>query len=131
MSAGAHSGARFELSPKEKNLLGRDWQCKIMLSDPQCSRVHAEVFHDEDGWWLRDNKSSNGTYVNGQSVDQARLMDGTEVRIGATAFVFSELTNCKVVPAAQDPSPESQSNGNLTIVLDKSLNPKETGAIHA
>ena len=90
MNAGANAGARFELSPDEKNLLGRDWQCKIVLNDPQCSRVHAEIFRDQDGWFLRDNESSNGTYVNGQPVDQARLMEGTEVRIGASAFVFSE-----------------------------------------
>ena len=128
MNAGAHAGARFELSPGEKNLLGRDWQCRIVLNDPQCSRVHAEVYHDEDGWWLRDNKSSNGTYVNGQSVDQARLMEGTEVRIGACAFVFSESTHRKSIQSAtEDPDLESKSTGNLTIVLDKSMNPRETG----
>ena len=90
MNAGANAGARFELSVLEENLLGRDWECRIVLNDPQCSRVHAVVYQDEDGWWLRDNKSSNGTYVNGQSVDQARLMEGTEVRIGSSSFVFSE-----------------------------------------
>lgn len=128
MNAGANAGARFELSPEEKNLLGRDWQCKIVLNDPQCSRIHAEVFHDEDGWWLRDNKSSNGTYVNGQSVDEARLMEGTEVRIGASAFVFSESANQKSAPALkQEPGPENKSTGNLTIVLDRSMNPRETG----
>ncbi len=128
MNAGAHAGARFELSPEEKNLLGRDWQCKIVLNDPQCSRIHAEVFHDEDGWWLKDNKSSNGTYVNGQSVDQARLMDGTEVRIGACAFVFSESMNRNSIPTEKEErEPENKSNGNLTIVLDKSMNPRETG----
>ena len=133
MNAGANAGARFELSPEDKNLLGRDWQCKIVLNDPQCSRIHAEVFRDEDGWWLRDNESSNGTYVNGQPVDQARLIDGTEVRIGASAFVFSESEkqkksgNKKSAQNEFDDDPESPTTGNLTIVLDKSMNPKETG----
>ena len=132
MNAGANAGARFELSPDEKNLLGRDWQCKIVLNDPQCSRVHAEIFRNEDGWWARDNNSSNGTYVNGQPIDQARLIEGTELRIGASNFVFSEARKKKKKPPkSEEPSPseeaENKSTGNLTIVLDKSLNPMETG----
>ncbi len=128
MNAGANAGARFELSPDEKNLLGRDWQCKIVLNDPQCSRVHAEIFRDQDGWFLRDNESSNGTYVNGQPVDQARLMEGTEVRIGASAFVFSESAKKPSEPKPETDSGQQQSaTNNLTIVLDKSVNPKETG----
>ena len=122
MNAGSNAGARFELIPGEKNLLGRDWQCRIVLNDPQCSRVHAEIFRNEDGWWLKDNKSSNGTYVNGQSVEQARLIEGTEVRIGASSFSFSEALKKKSSRATlgheeSDSSSEQRSTGNLTIVL--------------
>ncbi len=139
MSAGANAGARFELAVDEKNLLGRDWQCRIVLNDPQCSRIHAEIYQDEDGWWLKDNKSSNGTYVNGQLVHQARLIEGTELRIGASAFTFSEAVKKKTANpsdadigaggAASELSSESsfKSTGNITIVLDKSMNPRETG----
>lgn len=128
MNAGANAGARFELSVLEENLLGRDWECRIVLNDPQCSRVHAAVYQDEDGWWLRDNKSSNGTYVNGQSVDQARLMEGTEVRIGSSSFIFSEaIQQSAAKTLSEEPESERCSTGNLTIVLDRSMNPRETG----
>ena len=131
MNAGSNAGARFELIPEEKNLLGRDWQCRIVLNDPQCSRVHAEIFRNEDGWWLKDNQSSNGTYVNGQSVDQARLIEGTEVRIGASSFSFSEALKKtgkkEPLGTGESSSHENKTTGNLTIVLDKSMNPRETG----
>lgn len=135
MNAGSNAGARFELSPTEPNLLGRDWQCKIVLNDPQCSRVHARVFCDDDGWWLEDNDSSNGTLVNGQTVDQARLVDGTEVRIGASSFVFSDVRpnsspeskQSEVAATIEHRESEARSTGNLTVVLDKSMNPRETG----
>lgn len=128
MNAGANAGARFELSVLEENLLGRDWECRIVLNDPQCSRVHAAVYQDEDGWWLRDNKSSNGTYVNGQSVDQARLMEGTEVRIGSSSFIFSEaIQQSAAKTLSEEPESERCSTGNLTIVLDRTMNPRETG----
>ena len=126
MNAGANSGARFELVKAEKNLLGRDWECRVVLNDPQCSRFHAEIYCDEDGWWVRDKQSSNGTFVNGQTVEQARLMDGTQLRIGASSFTFSSKTAAiggKGKKGVDDPKkPE-----DITIVLDESMNPQETG----
>ena len=103
--------------------MGRDWECRIVLNDPQCSRVHAEIFHEEDGWWIRDNKSSNGTYVNGQSVEQARLVEGTQVKVGASSFTFNLLNPEEVFSDSAD----NGGVGGLTIVLDQSMNPKETG----
>ncbi len=126
MNAGISSGARFELSPENRNLLGRDWQCRIVLNDPQSSRVHAEVFKDEDGWWIQDNKSRNGTYVNGQAIDNARLVDGTEIRIGASMLTFQSHLTKSSKPAEQEPQHEEQVTGG-TIVVDQSMNPRETG----
>lgn len=123
MNAGENIGTRFELIADEENLLGRDWSCRIVLNDPQCSRIHAEVYCDDDGWWIRDRKSSNGTYVNGQTIDSARLMEGTEVKVGSCKFTF--------VTSREDPAEkiisEMQSQGSSTIILDQSLDPQETG----
>lgn len=123
IDAGENIGTRFELIPDEENLLGRDWSCRIVLSDPQCSRVHAEIYCDEDGWWIKDRKSSNGTYVNGQNIDSARLMEGTEVKVGSCKFKFAISED--VAPVAR-PAEEPRSK-NSTIILDQSLDPKETG----
>ena len=124
MKAGSNSGARFELSLDEKNLLGRDWECRVVLNDPQCSRVHAEIYTDEDGWWIRDNESSNGTYVNGQTIDVARLIDGTDVRLGSSAFTFTVGKAEKGNKKGED---VEQNSTNVTIVLDETFNPRETG----
>lgn len=85
---GARSGAKFLLEKESKNLIGRDVACEIVLTDPLCSRVHATVDRDEDGWWIRDLDSRNGTYLNDQKVDEARLLDGCELRLGSAEFRF-------------------------------------------
>ena len=123
MNAGITSGARFEMNPETKNLLGRDWQCRVVLNDPESSRVHAEVFKDEDGWWIKDNQSRNGTFVNGQQVDNARLIDGTELRIGDSLFTFQ--TQNTDTRESDRPYEEPVTGG--TIVIDQSMNPRETG----
>lgn len=123
LNAGANSGARFELSEQSENTLGRDWDCQVVLNDPQCSRVHAKIVFEDDAWWVRDNESSNGTYVNGQTIDHARLMDGTQVRIGSCAFTFHEIGHAEK-EAGQAPTPEDEQQ---TIILEEAMNPKETG----
>lgn len=44
---------------------GRLASLEIVLDDSSVSRRHAEVRHGEDGWYVRDLESTNGTYVNG------------------------------------------------------------------
>ena len=63
MTAGSRAGSNYLLDPNAENLIGRGLDCQIVLSDPLSSRVHAIVFSDEDGWWVRDAGSRNGTLL--------------------------------------------------------------------
>src|SRR5947207_10901639 len=44
---------------------GRLGSLEIVLDDSSVSRRHAEVRHGDEGWFVRDLESTNGTYVNG------------------------------------------------------------------
>ena len=45
---------------------GRLGSLEIVLDDSSVSRRHAEVRRGDDGgWYVRDQESTNGTYVNG------------------------------------------------------------------
>ena len=129
MNTGASAGARFELLPTQENMLGRDWECKIVLNDPQCSRMHASVSLDEDGWWIRDNGSSNGTFVNGQTVNEARLVDGTEIRVGNSVFSFTEKVKAQTSPVVTDrlSTDLGSETVGLTVIHDREMDPQETG----
>jgi transcriptional regulator with GAF, ATPase, and Fis domain len=127
MNTGASAGARFELLRDQVNQLGRDWECRIVLNDPQCSRIHAEVVRNEEGWWIRDNGSSNGTFVNGQTINEARLMDGTEVRVGNSVFSFTEKATIPKKDKELLSAESVPSSGGLTVVTDRLLDPQETG----
>jgi len=71
--------------------LGRAPTNKLTLQDDLCSREHAEVFPDGDGWSVRDLGSLNGTHVNGEQVRTERsLRPLDEVRVGRTRMVFVE-----------------------------------------
>ena len=53
------------------------------------SRSHADIICQEDGYYVRDNNSTNHTYLNGQAVSPgqlARLEDGARLRLADEDF---------------------------------------------
>jgi pSer/pThr/pTyr-binding forkhead associated (FHA) protein len=69
-------------------VIGRSPNCQIYIDDNQASRQHCRVFAKEKGYWLEDNDSHNGTYVNGRRVESQILKSGDKIRVGNTTFVF-------------------------------------------
>lgn len=88
MTAGPRTGTSFLLDPTDQTRVGRGTDCDIILVDPLCSRVHAELLREDDGWWIRDTGSRNGTFLNGQRVERGRLSVGGMFRVGSTEFSF-------------------------------------------
>src|SRR5215831_18365989 len=89
-----HLGMRYKLGRAPTN--------KVLLKDDLCSREHAEVFPDTDGWYVRDLGSLNGTHVNGEQIRRERaLRPLDEVRVGRTRLVFvDELAQLPNMPKA-------------------------------
>jgi FHA domain-containing protein len=70
--------------------IGRGSQNTIPLDDDEfASASHARVEPRQDGVWLEDAGSTNGTYLNGVKLSRPRkLTPGDLVRVGETDFRF-------------------------------------------
>ena len=66
---------------------GRDNDLQIK-NDSKVSRFHCKLYRRGANYYLEDNKSSNGTMVNGELISERRLFGGEEVVIGETFFRF-------------------------------------------
>ncbi len=66
---------------------GRDNDIQIK-NDSKVSRYHCKVNRRGDHFYIEDNKSSNGSLVNGELITERRLFGGEEVIIGETFFRF-------------------------------------------
>jgi hypothetical protein len=73
---------------KDHVVIGREVKCAIMLNDNSVSRQHSSITRLAEGFLIRDLGSSNGTYVNGQRVQEYLLQDGDRVSIGDIEFWF-------------------------------------------
>lgn len=69
-------------------LLGRGSQCQICFPDKFVSRRHARLRYAQGQWFIQDQGSSGGTFVNGARVNATRLNDGDVIRIGKTELRF-------------------------------------------
>jgi ABC transport system ATP-binding/permease protein len=64
--------------------VGRAKTNTVVVDDALASRVHAVLVSSAAGLEIRDNNSSNGTFVNGTMISRALLRDGDVVTIGNT-----------------------------------------------
>jgi pSer/pThr/pTyr-binding forkhead associated (FHA) protein len=62
----------------------------VFLDDITVSREHARIERTANGLVLTDEGSLNGTYVNRQRIESARLSDGDELQIGKYRLTFIE-----------------------------------------
>lgn len=87
---GPNAGSQFLLD-QSVTTAGRHPDSDIFLDDVSVSRRHTEFRVEDDGTWVVDVGSLNGTYLNREPVDSARLTHGDEVQIGKFRLVF--MTN--------------------------------------
>jgi hypothetical protein len=85
--SGPTAGARYLLD-NDVTTVGRHPEADIFFDDVTVSRRHAEITRTGTVFELVDQRSLNGTYVNGERVDRATLTDGAELRIGKFRLNF-------------------------------------------
>lgn len=72
-------------------LIGRNPECALVLDDEFASGRHARIIRGEDGWYVEDLGSTNGTFLGQYRVgDPVPVETGTSIRIGRTVI---ELRN--------------------------------------
>lgn len=84
---GAELGKRFALT--EDLTIGREASNAICVDMSYVSRQHARVFRQNDGWFVEDLNSRNGTQVNGITLSEpAPLKNGDQLSTGGAIFKF-------------------------------------------
>jgi hypothetical protein len=86
-SGGGRSGETFA-ALNGGTTIGRSPDCPVFLDDVTVSRKHAVVLERGGHWFIEDQGSLNGTFVNRRRVESAQLSDGDEIQIGKYRLTF-------------------------------------------
>lgn len=85
---GTSMGCRYALSDRPL-VLGRGEDCDIRLQDHSVSRRHARIDPTSNGYWVYDQQSTNGTFVNDRQIETATLLqDGDYLRVGNCIYRY-------------------------------------------
>jgi len=88
-SGGGRAGETFRPSG-ERTRIGRSPDCEIFLDDVTVSRNHAVLVERDGTFFVEDQGSLNGTFVNRRRIDRAELDNGDELQIGKYRLTFVE-----------------------------------------
>ena len=103
--------------------VGRGAHNDVVIADDSVSDTHAKLQRRDDGWYVVDAGSTNGTYVGGQRIVAERRLDGSpDVRFGGVKMVFrprdavtdankgtraiASVDRAKLRPTAAAPAPQ-------------------------
>jgi pSer/pThr/pTyr-binding forkhead associated (FHA) protein len=77
-------------------LAGRAPTADLRIDDPRVSRLHARIEMRDDGVYVEDLGSRNGTLVDGEPVAKSRrLANGDEITIGTASIIFRGVGSWK------------------------------------
>ncbi len=92
---GPELGRRLQLGTAPFQI-GRSATSDLALDQESVSRHHARITFDGGDYWIKDLKSTNGTFVNDEPTSEARLRDGDQIRVGRSILKFMTGENVEV-----------------------------------
>src|SRR6186713_2166944 len=92
--SGKYQGGEYPLAEGQEIIIGRSSELDMVLVEEMVSRKHARIALTDGVINIEDMGSTNGTFVNGEKVQQGTLHEGDRVLIGTNIL--------KVVSAPHD-----------------------------
>jgi pSer/pThr/pTyr-binding forkhead associated (FHA) protein len=86
-AGGGRAGESFRPAGA-RTRIGRSPDCEIFLDDVTVSRNHAVLVEEDGHFFVEDQGSLNGTFVNRKRIDRAPLTEGDELQVGKYRMTF-------------------------------------------
>jgi ABC-type multidrug transport system ATPase subunit len=101
------NGQTWTLDRTRSYSVGRDPQGDLVLTDSRVSWRHATLRWGGQSWVLEDHGSTNGTYAQGQRIQQMPLAPGSVIHLG-NAMDGPRITFSSSAPVPQQQAPAQQ-----------------------
>ncbi len=90
---------------RSSTTLGRGDECTLRIPVDRVSRRHCELIQNNGHLLIKDLGSSNGTYVNGKRVVEAKLKAGDRLQVGPVIFTLQvDGKPAKIKPIVSKPA---------------------------
>lgn len=100
---------------RDMTVIGRREDCDLRVPLGDVSRKHCRLVRDGEMLKIEDLGSSNGTYLNGQRVQEALLSPGDSIQVGPVVFVLQvdgEPPEDEMEPVVMQTAPAAAASAN-------------------
>ena len=95
---GPNKGQKVAVKASAPVIVGRAPAANLRLEDPLVSEKHFTVREADGAWWIVDAGSRNGTWLNGEAVeDETALKPGDQIEIGESVLSFAADSESKKI----------------------------------
>ena len=115
--AGPLSGRRWLI--KSSITIGREQDCDVLIPDRQVSHYHARLSLDENSTLIEDLGSKNGTYLNGNRINENRFIEDGDIIQVALVQTFAYYASDATIPL-EDKFPQTVNISNSLVLEEKS-----------
>jgi pSer/pThr/pTyr-binding forkhead associated (FHA) protein len=111
--------------------IGRSPDADIILLDDKVSRVHCGIRLWDGEFYIKDLKSKNGTFVNGQRVEVSKLKTSDVIKIGGYTFTFDQPAGTGTETALREISDEMDLGKGYSTLLKELVNDSDEAPVAA
>ncbi len=86
----------------DEAIVGREANCNVVIPHPSVSRRHALLKRKQDVFFVVDQGSANGTFVDSKRIVDATLKNGSVLRFGSSPFKVEVREELPVESIAED-----------------------------
>ena len=115
---GPNEGNHLELQG-ERFIFGRDPGCGFVIPVTSVSRQHAQIVRLNGKFFIEDNNSRNGTFVNNQQINErTALKHNDRIRICDFVVAFVDQQAKEMTVGAEEPEPLDEGNSTVEASLN-------------
>jgi pSer/pThr/pTyr-binding forkhead associated (FHA) protein len=98
------TGRAYELHT-DRTTIGRVEDNTFQIADPSVSSHHCEVHLRGSDIFIRDLNSTNGSFINGDKIEESVLKPGEVLRLGQVELKLEAEGSAAAIPTVPTPSP--------------------------
>jgi pSer/pThr/pTyr-binding forkhead associated (FHA) protein len=122
-------GTQMEFEIGEKPItIGRSPEADVVILDEKASRIHCGIRLWDGDFYIKDLKSRNGTYVNGERIELAKLKANDRIQVGSVVFSFDQSGTAGTDVALQEMEKEMADGKGYSTILREIVNTMEDGS---
>ncbi|HPY74050.1 MAG: protein kinase [Planctomycetes bacterium] len=88
------------IQEQEELTIGRSPMCSLPLKDRKLSRIHCKVYYEQDNFYILDQQSTNGTFLNNVRINTPRRLKNDDVLLLGDTKIEVKM-NVAQIPARE------------------------------